>query len=66
VSDGQALNASLNSFVCWYNHIRPHQHLQGRTPAEAWNGVDVYRRVAKRRLWFEAWDGLLQGEYLLF
>jgi hypothetical protein len=37
-----------------------------RTPAEVWNGVDVYRRVARRRIWFEAWEGLLQGEYLQF
>jgi putative transposase len=66
VTDGRALNASLAIFVGWYNHVRPHQHLQGRTPAEVWQGIDVYKRSAKRRLWFEAWDGLLQGEYLHF
>jgi hypothetical protein len=44
--------------------VRPHQHLQGRTPAEVWGGIDIYRRRVRRRLWFEAWDGLLQGEYL--
>jgi putative transposase len=26
----------------WYNHERPHDHLQGRTPAEVWAGVDVF------------------------
>jgi transposase InsO family protein len=31
ISDRQTLNASLHSFMCWYNHVRPHQHLQGRT-----------------------------------
>lgn len=63
VADAPSLNASLAVFRLWYNHVRPHQHLQGRTPAEAWGGVDV-RRPIIRRVWFEAWDGLLQGEYL--
>jgi putative transposase len=26
----------------WYNHDRPHDHLQGRTPAEVWAGIDVF------------------------
>jgi transposase InsO family protein len=26
----------------WYNHERPHDHLQGRTPGEVWAGVDVF------------------------
>lgn len=64
VADRIALGASLTAFRLWYNHVRPHQHLQGRTPAEVWDGIDIYRRRVKRRLWFEAWDGLLQGEYL--
>ncbi len=64
VTDATALSASLAIFVGWYNHGRPHQHLQNRTPAEVWQGIDVYKRCPKRRLWFEAWDGLLQGEYL--
>ena len=63
VADRGSLNASLMAFRFWYNHVRPHQHLQGRTPAEVWEGVDP-RRPPYKRLWFEAWDGLLQGEYL--
>lgn len=63
VADGDALNASLAVFRGWYNHVRPHQHLQWRTPMEAWHKTDL-RRPPKRQLWFEAWDGLLQGEYL--
>lgn len=58
------LNASLAQFVTWYNHVRPHQHLQGMTPMEAWGGTHARRRPVLRRVWFEAWDGLLQGEYL--
>jgi putative transposase len=63
VPDCLALKASLDLFVAWYNHVRPHQHLQGMTPADAWNGIDIRRRPVRRRIWFEAWDGLLQGEY---
>lgn len=58
------LNGALRQFRFWYNHVRPHQHLQGRTPAEVWTGVDVFVRRAKRESWFEAWDGLLTGFYL--
>lgn len=64
VPDRPALTASLDLFVVWYNHVRPHQHLQGMTPADTWNGIDTRRRPARRRVWFEAWGGLLQGEYL--
>ena len=26
----------------WYNHDRPHDHLQGRTLGEVWAGIDVF------------------------
>ena len=58
------LEASLRLFRVWYNHIRPHQSLQGRTPAEVWTGADIYRRRFGKTFWFEAWDGLLTGEYV--
>ena len=64
VADRHQLNAALVSFRLWHNHVRPHQHLQGRTPAEVWDGIDIYQHRVRRRLGFEAWDGLLQGEYL--
>jgi putative transposase len=32
----------LTSIRQWYNHDRPHDHLQGRTPAEVWAGIDVF------------------------
>jgi transposase InsO family protein len=56
-----ALTPLLGEFRCWYNHVRPHQHLQGRTPAEAWAGVDPQARTVKQEFWFEAWEGLLTG-----
>ena len=33
---------TLHEIRTWYNHDRPHDHLQGRTPAEVWAGVDVF------------------------
>ncbi len=58
------LNGALGLFQFWYNHVRPHQNLGGRTPAEVWNGASVFTRRPKREYWFEAWDGLLTGWYL--
>lgn len=58
------LQTSLHHFRLWYNHVRPHQSLQGRTPAEVWAGTDVYQRRVRQPVWFEAWDGLLAGEYI--
>ncbi|MDO8311878.1 MAG: integrase core domain-containing protein [Sideroxyarcus sp.] len=55
------LNRDLNIFHHWYNHVRPHQNLDGRTPAEAWGGICPYTKPPKQELWFEAWDGLLMG-----
>jgi hypothetical protein len=64
VNNGEQLNAALGQFRFWYNHVRPHQHLNGRTPAEVWNGTDIFIRTPKQEYWFDAWDGLLTGIYL--
>ena len=58
-----ALDASLIEFAAWYNEIRPHQNLNGRTPLEAWNGVDPFHAPAppKDISFVESWDGLLCG-----
>jgi transposase InsO family protein len=58
-----ALALALPEFRFWYNHVRPHQHLQGKTPAEAWSKTDPYAKPVKQELWFEAWEGLLTGYY---
>ncbi len=64
VASFEVLSVSLGEFRLWYNHMRPHQHLQGWTPAEVWAQVDPYARPVQQEYWFEAWDGLLQGYYL--
>jgi len=58
-----ALNTALVEFRFSYD-LRPHQNLNGLTPAEAWAGIDPYATQAKGEYWFEAWDGLLKGYYL--
>lgn len=58
------LNGALHQFRFWYNHVRPHQNLEGRTPAEVWQGKDIFTSKPKGEFFFEAWDGLLQGYYL--
>ena len=64
IENRDQLNTSLHLFRLWYNHIRPHQNLQGRTPAEVWSGRDIHQRRSQKEYWFEAWDGLLTGYYL--
>ena len=59
------LNSDLQTFRHWYNHIRPHQNLNCKTPAEAWSGGNPYTKPPKQEHWFEAWDGLLAGYELL-
>ena len=62
--DGRAaLDASLVEFVAWYNELRPHQGLDGRTPLEAWDGVDPFHAPTppKEISFVESWDGLLGG-----
>jgi len=61
VGSHDELAHSLHLFRFFYNHIRPHDYLDGRTPAEVWSGK---RGNAYRAQWFEAWDGLLSGYWL--
>ena len=50
---------ALAEFRAWYNHLRTHQHLDGRTPAEAWNRTEP--RPGRRMRLYEAWGGALRG-----
>jgi hypothetical protein len=35
-------NTTLRDVRTWYNHDRSHDHLQGRTSAEVWAGIDIF------------------------
>nr|NIR53331.1 transposase family protein [Nitrospinaceae bacterium]NIS83729.1 transposase family protein [Nitrospinaceae bacterium]NIT80526.1 transposase family protein [Nitrospinaceae bacterium]NIU42853.1 transposase family protein [Nitrospinaceae bacterium]NIU94925.1 DDE-type integrase/transposase/recombinase [Nitrospinaceae bacterium] len=60
----EQLNGALGQFRAWYNFIRPHQNLQGRTPAEVWQGVDIFANRPRREFYYSAWNDLLTGYYL--
>lgn len=64
VDSASQLNADLPLFRFWYNHVRPHDHLQGWTPAEVWQGVDPFRTCFTQHRYFSAWQGLLTGIWL--
>jgi len=61
VASQEELAHSLHLFRFWYNHVRPHDYLDGATPAEVWSGK---KGKPDRAKWFEAWDGLLGGYWL--
>lgn len=42
LTDSHDFDRRLTGIRQWYNHDRPHDHLQGRTPAEVWAGIDVF------------------------
>jgi putative transposase len=42
ITDVREMTRALQEIRTWYNHDRPHDHLQGRTPAEVWADVDIF------------------------
>lgn len=58
----EILADDLHLFRFWYNHVRPHQHLNGRTPAEAWSGQ--VPNLQGKHYYFNQWNGALTGFYL--
>ena len=55
VHDGTQLAIHLLQIRRWYNHLRPHHHLQGRTPAEVWAGIDVFFTNQRSLTWLKVW-----------
>jgi transposase InsO family protein len=60
IADHADLSRKLAEFRAWYNHVGPHQHLRGCTPAEAWDGRS---KAIGRPRWFSVWDGVISGWY---
>ena len=59
-----ALQAALEEFTLFYNHARPHQNLDGLTPAQKWSGlskVDLQQTPPKAAVLVQALDGLMVG-----
>jgi putative transposase len=67
VADFASLDVVISEFRTWYNNLlRPHHHLGGRTPFEAWRKIDPFRQAPKEVRYAVAWDGLLTGYYLRY
>jgi putative transposase len=66
VQDFYGLEVAISEFRTWYNVLRPHHHLGGRTPFEAWQKIDPYCQSPKEVHYAVAWDGLLTGYYLRY
>jgi putative transposase len=60
----EQLQVLLDEFMTWYNTIRPHQHLEGRTPFEVWHAIDYKKAKPKSIEWWTGWDGMLSGARL--
>ena len=56
IEDGEQLDRTLPNVRTWYNHLRPHAHLHGRTPAEVWAGVDVFAHTPQATLLRKRWE----------
>ena len=65
VAGRDELDNALRIFRFWYNEVRPHQYLGGRTPGECWRGVDPFTTPAEDIMFFNEWDGLLKGLYFV-
>ena len=52
VENREQLNNSLHLFRLWYNHVRPHQNLQGHTPAEIWTGKNIFQRCSQKEFYY--------------
>ena len=61
--DDAQMQEQLNLFRFWYNHVRTHQHLYGKTPFEAYHNLPVTMRQPGDNMpdWFQAWRGRLAG-----
>jgi len=62
IQNQQTLAQDLAAFRTWFNHVRPHQYLDGKTPAEVWN-----KRLPNsdgEHYYFNQWQGALTGFYL--
>ena len=59
-----ALQSPLEEFTLFYNHARPHQNLEGLTPAQKRNGLsktDILQQPPKSAVLVQALDGLMVG-----
>jgi hypothetical protein len=56
-----SLDVRLAEFRFWYNHVRTHNYLHGKTPAEVWNKKTFSKRCEP--VYINLWQGVLTGFY---
>jgi len=61
VDSFEQCNHDLEIFRFWYNQVRTHNNLNGKTPEEVWLDIDIHKRKSKHIYYFTEWDGLLTG-----
>lgn len=63
ITSPKCLQQVLNEFTGFYNHVRRHRTLGGRTPMEVWQGKSLAEVQAHGHSghWVQALDGLLVG-----
>ena len=45
VGDAKAMQRRLDNYRNWYNEVRIHSALEGRTPEEMWNGIELPEQI---------------------
>jgi putative transposase len=58
VTNADDLRIKLVEFRAWYNHARPHQHLDFPTPTEVWDGR---AKATRHPRFISVWGGFLNG-----
>jgi len=61
IRDECHLRIAVLAFQLSYNVTRPHQHLCGQTPQQAWLDIDPLKTAPRSVLAFNAWGGRLRG-----
>jgi len=61
----KSLELGLREFRFFYNHIRPHQHLNYSTPNEVWSNKPMANSKTHEALYFSALYGNVAGFYFL-
>jgi len=63
VDSREQFNQDLHLFRFWYNKVRTHNNLNGKTPEEVWANINTQHYSSENAFYFNEWEGLLSGFY---